>query len=172
MKPSPPVFTRYRSLPSASSTMTNASLTFSPSISAWNRTSSALLTCTAKWVGCVAILTLDKSKFVKSAKVNTVELLSMLTPNGKSLGVMFWQLLQSFTGVGIIAPWNSLSGQASWSGHDRRTGYSPLGGEGMYSDWAVTELFVTLYTVSAWFQSFSEKYASDPNCCDSAYPLS
>ena len=71
----------------------------------------------------------------------------MLTPNGKFRGVMFWQLLQSLTGVGIIAPWNSLSGQGLL-GFDKIAAEqddSPLGGDGIYSDWAVTELGHIVY---------------------------
>ena len=82
----------------------------------------------------MAILTLDRSRLDKLAKVNTVELLSMLTTRGKLRGVMLAQFAQFLTGVGIILPWKPFAGHASWSGQARRTGNSPEGGLGMYSD--------------------------------------
>ena len=55
----------------------------------------------------------EVSTFDKFAKVNTVELLSMLIASGKLIGVKLSQFAHSEIGVGIIAPWNPFAGHAS-----------------------------------------------------------
>ncbi len=93
-----------------------------------------------------------RSRLDRLANVNVVELLSMAeempipspTERGNPIGVKSAQFGHSLTKVGTMEVWNWLAGHASWSDHTNCTGYSPGGGEGMYSDWTVTELLVTL----------------------------